>query len=148
MNAESACRLHLLVATISLNRHHLRVRVDLADNRERAPANFVVYPAKVFAKHAHAKKQHTSDEEHGGSHAESCGVEWILRKYRRDSEESCQANREAGQQETEPQRLVTEAGDCIHRVLDPAQERQLAFAACPVLPIIENDSIAVANPCS
>src|ERR1700679_4329670 len=120
MDAESGRRLHLLETVVGLNRHHLRVRVDLADDRERSSTDFVVYAPEILATHTPAKKQHTPYEEHCRGHAETRRVKWILRKYRRHSEHGCQANREAGQQETESQGLVAEARDRVHRVLDPA----------------------------
>jgi hypothetical protein len=64
MDAESGRRLHLFETVVGLNRHHVRIRVDLADDREGSPANFVVYPTEILAKHTHAKKQHTPYQEH------------------------------------------------------------------------------------
>src|ERR1700743_452361 len=120
MDTESGRWLHLFETVVGLKRHIVRIRVALADNRKGSAANFVVYPTEILTKHTHAKKQHTPYQEHCRGHAETRRVEWILRKYRRHSEQGCQANREAGQQETESQGLVAEARDRVHRVLDPA----------------------------
>src|ERR1700749_1731328 len=99
MDTESGRWLHLFETGVGLNRHHVRIRVDLADDRKGSGANFVVYPPEILTKHTHATKEDTTYQEHCRGHAETRGVEWILRKYRRHSEQGCQANREAGQQE-------------------------------------------------
>lgn len=64
VDAEAARRLHLFESVVGLNRHHFRVRVDLADDREGSPADFVVYPSEILAKNTHTKKQHTPYQEH------------------------------------------------------------------------------------
>src|SRR5882672_3306249 len=118
--------------------------IHAVDNREWPLPDFVVNSADIFTENAHAEKWEAAHQEDDREQAICHRIGIGGQSY--DSQHSCREEPQPCKHEAQPQRLVAEAGDRVHRILYAAQKAELAFAADAVPAIVLNDRGAISDP--